>query len=163
MSDIFGTSSHKMCELDDKDRAILRILQRDASISMDALSEQVNLSRNATWRRIKGMEQAGIIRGRTVTLDPVAVGCGLQVVVLVKTQAHAPDWLARFQTAVRAMPEVVSAHRMTGDLDYMLRVRVADVAGYDRFYKRLIAKVEIADVSASFVMEDLKDGTAIPV
>ena len=82
---------------------------------------------------------------------------------MIRTQRHDPDWLAQFQKVVREMPEIVGAHRMSGDLDYVLRVRVADVAGYDRFYQRLIAKVPLADISASFVMEDLKDTTELPV
>jgi Lrp/AsnC family transcriptional regulator len=130
---------------------------------MDDLSETVALSRNACWRRIKQMEVAGVIRGRVALLDAAAVGCGLTAVVLVRTNAHDDAWMARFDRAVRSMPEVVGAYRLAGDLDYMLRVRVADVPAYDAFYKRLIAKVPLSDVSASFVMEEIKDTTALPL
>ena len=149
--------------MDETDLRILAVLQKDATLSMDALAERVHLSRNACWRRIRQMEEAGVLKGRVALVDPQAVGLGLSVFVMIRTQRHDPDWLAQFQKVVREMPEIVGAHRMSGDLDYVLRVRVADVAGYDRFYQRLIAKVPLADISASFVMEDLKDTTELPV
>ncbi len=147
--------------IDETDRKILNFLQKDASIGIDALADRVSLSRNACWRRVKRLETDGIIDRRVAILDPAAVGLGLQVYVLIKTNDHSAPWLAAFRNAVRVMPEILSAHRMTGDLDYVLRVRVPDVAAYDGFYQRLIAKVPIADVSASFVMEDLKETTAL--
>ncbi|WP_371157862.1 Lrp/AsnC family transcriptional regulator [Jannaschia sp. 2305UL9-9] len=150
-------------ELDEHDRRILRSLQKDTTVSLDALAERVTLSRNACWRRIKRLEEAGVIRSRVAHLNPDALGLGLSVFVLIRVGSHEPGWLDQFKAAIAAMPEVQGAHRMTGDLDYVLRVRVADVAGYDQFYKRLIARVPIADVSASFVMEDLKDTTELPV
>ena len=152
-----------MTQMDDIDRRILMVLQKDAALSMDAVAERVHLSRNACWRRIRQMEEAGVLKGRVALVDPAKVGLSLQVVVMIRTHQHDPDWLKSFVSVVRDMPEIVSAHRMSGDLDYVLRVRVADVAGYDRFYQRLIAKVPIADISASFVMEDLKDTTELPV
>ncbi len=152
-----------MTDLDDADKRILRELQNDGSLSMDALAARVNLSRNACWRRMRLMEDAGIIRGRVALVDPVKVGCGLQVLVLLRASDHSPGWMDQFDAAVRALPEIIGAFRMTGDLDYVLRVQVADVAGYDRFYKKLIAAVPVSDISASFVMETIKDTTAIPV
>ncbi len=152
-----------MQNLDETDRRILAVLQADATLSMDAMAERVHLSRNACWRRIRQMEEAGVLKGRVALVDPQAVGLGLSVFVMIRTQRHDPDWLAQFQKVVREMPQIVGAHRMSGDLDYVLRVRVADVAGYDRFYQRLIAQVPLADISASFVMEDLKDTTVLPV
>jgi Lrp/AsnC family transcriptional regulator len=149
--------------LDTIDARLLSELQRDATLSMDDLSERVALSRNACWRRIRALEEAGVIRGRVALLDPAAVGCGLSVIVMIRTNRHDADWMAQFDRAVRALPEIVGAHRMTGDLDYILRVRVADVPAYDAFYKRLIARVPLSDVSASFVMEDIKDTTALPL
>jgi Lrp/AsnC family transcriptional regulator len=149
--------------LDTIDTRLLSELQRDATLSMDELSERVALSRNACWRRIRALEEAGVIRGRVALLDPAAVGCGLSVIVMIRTNRHDADWMAQFDRAVRALPEIVGAHRMTGDLDYILRVRVADVPAYDAFYKRLIARVPLSDVSASFVMEDIKDTTALPL
>lgn len=149
--------------LDDTDRKLINLLQADASLSVDALAERINLSRNACWRRIKRLETDGIVQKRVALIDPSAVGLGLQVYVLIKTNDHSASWLTSFRKAVATMPEIMAAQRMTGDLDYVLRVRVADVAAYDRFYQRLIDKVKIADVSASFVMEDIKDSTILPV
>lgn len=150
-------------KLDRIDINILKALQKDAAQSIETLADQVALSRNACWRRVKRLEADGIIKGRVALIDAEKVGLGLSVYVLVRTNRHDPDWLKQFRSAISQMPEVVGAHRMTGDLDYVLRVRVADMAGYDRFYQRLIDKVSISDVSASFVMEDLKDSTAVPL
>ena len=150
-------------KLDDADRRILRALQNDASLSADQLAEVAGLSRNAAWRRMRLMEEAGVIRGRVALADPEALGCPLQVMILVRTSSHTADWLERFHRAVETLPEVVGAYRMTGDLDYLLRVRVADVPAYDAFYKKLISRVPLSDISASFVMEEIKDTTALPV
>jgi len=150
-------------KIDETDRRILRLLQRDASLSVDRLAEEANLSRNACWRRVKRMEETGVIRARVALVDPGALKLGLMVMVLIRTNAHEPDWLRRFDRAVRDLPEIVGAYRMTGDLDYVLRVRVADVAGYDRFYRALIDRVPVADISASFVMEEIKETTELPV
>lgn len=148
--------------MDDIDRKILQILQNDASISIEHIATTVPLSRNACWRRIKRLEDTQIIQKRVALVDPQALGLTLQAVVLIRTNDHSATWLASFQKAVRDMPQILSAQRMSGDLDYILKVRVADMAAYDRFYQSLIAKVPISDVSASFVMEDLKDTTALP-
>ena len=150
-------------KLDEADRRILRCLQSDASISMDELAAKTNLSRNACWRRVKQMEERQVIRGRVALIDPESVDLGLSVFVIVRTSAHEKDWLVRFEEAVRTMPEIQGAHRMSGDIDYLLRVRVPNVKGYDRFYQRLISKIPIADISASFVMDDIKDTTALPL
>lgn len=149
--------------IDKTDRAIARALQQDASISLEQLADQVHLSRNACWRRVKQMEERGLIKRRVALLDAEKFGLGLSVIVLIRTNAHEPGWLKTFEEAVRTMPEILGAHRMSGDLDYVLRVRVSDVKDYDRFYQRLIAKVPISDISASFVMDDIKDTTALPV
>ena len=149
--------------IDEIDLSLLRLVQKDASLSVEALADQVHLSRNACWRRIKRLEADGVIEKRVAILDPNAVGLGLQVIVLIRTNDHSAEWLRSFRQAVREMPEITAAQRMTGDLDYVLRVRVQDVPAYDRFYQRLIEKVAIADVSASFVMEDVKDTTALPI
>jgi Lrp/AsnC family transcriptional regulator len=150
-------------KIDEIDRKILAQLQHDASLSVDDISDRVGLSRNACWRRIRAMEAGGVIRGRVVLADPGAVGCPLEVMVLVRTSAHDATWMETFQRTIRAMPEVVGAYRMTGDLDYLLRVRVADVPAYDAFYKRVIARVPLSDISASFVMEEIKETTALPL
>ena len=149
--------------MDEIDRKILSRLQKDASQSVDEVSAAVGLSRNACWRRIRMMEEAGIITRRVALVDATKVGCPLHVIVQVRTGAHDAAWMDRFQKVVRAMPEVMAAYRMTGDLDYLLRVRVADVPAYDAFYKRVIAQVPLSDISASFVMEEIKDSTALPL
>ncbi|MEP0518988.1 MAG: Lrp/AsnC family transcriptional regulator [Hyphomicrobiales bacterium] len=149
--------------IDETDRAILRILQRDASVSVDTLAEKVHMSRNACWRRVKQLEAQNIICNRVVLVNPDEVDLGLSVIVLIKTNAHDPDWLKKFREAVRSMPEILGAHRMTGELDYVLRIRVSNVKAYDKFYQDLIRRIDIADVSASFVMEDLKDTTELPI
>jgi Lrp/AsnC family transcriptional regulator len=150
-------------ELDEIDRRILGELQRDGTLSVDALSERVNLSRNACWRRVKRLEEEGIITGRVALIDADRVGLGLSVFILVRTSNHDPDWLKRFREAVSTLPEIVGVYRMTGDLDYVLRARVADVKAYDRLYQRLIAKIPLSDVSASFVMEEIKETTIVPL
>ena len=145
------------------DRKILAILQREADLPLEELGARVGLSRNAVWRRVKMLEGAGVIRARVALLDPETVGLGLTVFMLIRTDRHAPDWLETFARATRDMPQILGAYRMTGDLDYLIRARVADVKGYDRLYQELVAKVELADVSASFVMEEIKETTELPL
>lgn len=152
-----------MENLDTSDRRILQHLQRNADQPLESLAEAVGLSRNAVWRRVKSLETRGIIKARVALLDAEALGFGLSVFMLIRTSSHAPDWLQRFAKATRDLPEILGAYRMTGDLDYLVRARVADVAAYDALYQRLIKRVEIADVSASFVMEELKETTALPL
>ncbi len=150
-------------KIDHLDRRILDALQRDASLSLEALGEKIGLSRNATWRRLRALEMAGVIRGRVALLDPDKLDLSLSVVIQIRTNRHDPEWLESFAKATREMPEVTAAYRMTGDLDYLVQVRVADMAAYDAFYQRLIRRVEMSDVSASFVMEELKSTTALPL
>lgn len=149
-------------EIDAIDRRILAVLQQDATLSADQLSERVHLSRNACWRRVKRMEEEGIISARVALVDAEKLGFGLAVFILVRTSNHDPEWLAKFRDAVSSIPEITGAYRMSGDLDYVLRARVPDVKAYDRLYQRLIAKVPLSDVSASFVMEEIKETTALP-
>ncbi len=149
--------------IDEMDRRILGLLQSDTTLSVDEISARVALSRNACWRRIKQMEAAGVIRARVALVNAAAVGCPLTAMVLVRTNAHEAGWIEKFQAVLRQMPEVVGAYRMTGDLDYVLRVRVADVPAYDAFYKRLTSRISVSDISASFVMEEIKETTAVPL
>lgn len=109
------------------------------------------------------MEQLGVIKGRVALVDPASVGLPLTAMVLIKTNAHDANWLKQFQTTLQSFPEIVGAYRMTGDLDYVLRVRVADVPAYDAFYKRLTSRISLSDISASFVMEEMKETTAVPL
>lgn len=150
-------------QLDNIDRSILKALQIDASLSMDELSEKVSLSRNACWRRMRHLEEAGVIKGRVALIDPEAVGLGLSVLVLIKAGSHSPEWLSKFENAAATMSEIIGAYRTSGELDYVLRVRVADMKDYDRFYQQLIKRVPMGDVSASFVMDEIKDTTALPL
>ena len=149
--------------LDTVDRRILAELQRDGTLSVDQLSERVGLSRNACWRRMRRLEDDGVITGRVALVDADKLGLGLSVFILIRTSSHDPDWLAKFRAAVISFPEIIGVYRMSGDLDYVLRARVADVKAYDRLYQRLIAKVPLSDVSASFVMEEIKETTVVPV
>lgn len=149
--------------IDPTDRRILHRLQREGDISLDLLAEEINLSRNATWRRIKQMEKAGIIARRVALLDPDKLGLRLTVFILIRTDRHTKGWAEDFARATRGMDEIQGVYRMTGDLDYLVRAQVEDVTAYDRLYQRLIAEVDISDVSASFVMERIKETTALPV
>ena len=158
-----GYTSRQWSKIDEIDTRILGELQRDGTLSVEALSERVHLSRNACWRRMKALEQGGVLKGRVALVDPEAVGCGLSVFVFVRTDSHDPDWLARFRQAVIGLPEITGVYRTSGDLDYVLKARVSDVKAYDRLYQRLIAKVPVLDVSASFVMEEIKETTAVPL
>lgn len=152
-----------MEKFDELDRKLLALIQRDASLSLEVIGERVGLSRNACWRRIRALESAGVISRRVTLLDPDKLGLGLMVFMLIRTSSHTPDWLAAFRNATSAMPEILGVYRMTGDLDYLIRARVADMADYDRLYQKLIAQVALSDVSASFVMEQIKETHILPV
>lgn len=152
-----------MHTFDDFDRRILGHLQADADIAIADLGEAVGLSRNACWRRIKMLEDMGFIERRVAIVNAKQAGLPLTVFIQVRAGHHDAAWLERFKRAVRSIPQILGAHRMTGDLDYLIRARVADMEDYDRLYQRLIAAVDLSDVSASFVMEDIKDTTALPL
>ncbi len=149
--------------LDDIDRAILTIIQQDTSLAVADVARRVGLSVTPCWRRIQRMEEHGVIRRRVALLNGDKIGAGLSVFVAVRTNEHNADWLKHFAETVAAMPEVVEFYRMSGDVDYMLRVVVADMQAYDRFYKTLIGKVKLNDVSSSFAMEQIKYTTALPI
>jgi Lrp/AsnC family transcriptional regulator len=148
--------------MDSTDRKLLSLLQDDASMPLQDIAARVGLSVNPCWRRIKRMESEGIIRARVAVLDPEKVGLNVTVFVRIKIREHTSEWVKRFAAAVRSMAEIAECHRMGGDVDYMLKVVVADIAGYDRVYKELITKVPgLADVSALFSMERIKYTTKI--
>ncbi len=163
MTRIWDKHPNMSDKIDEIDRRILAELQRDGTLSADQMSERINLSRNACWRRMRRLEDDGFVTGRVALVDAEKLGLGLSVFILIRTSNHDPDWLARFHGAVSTFPEITGAYRMSGDLDYVLRARVADVKSYDRLYQRLIARVSLSDVSASFVMEEIKDTTVVPV
>ena len=152
-----------MEELDSIDRAILAELQADASRSTQEIASVVGLSQNPCWRRIKRLEAAGVIRGRVALLDPDSLGVGITVFVSIRTNQHNEAWLESFASGVMEIPEVVELYRMSGEIDYLLKVLVSDIAEYDRIYKELIDVVELFDVSSSFAMERIKYTTAIPL
>lgn len=149
--------------LDDIDRRLLTELQVDASTSLEKLGERIGLSRNACWNRVKRLEDAGILKGRVALVDPDSINLGLCVFIAVRTNEHDPDWLETFAQAMKSFPEVLGVYRTSGDLDYLIRARIPDMAAYDALYQRLIRKVRLADVSASFVMEEIKETTALPL
>lgn len=153
----------KPAQMDDFDRRILAELQRDATISLDALGQKVGLSRNACWRRIRALEGAGVIRARVTLLDPGRIGLPLTVFMQCRAAVHDAAWLDAFARAIRTLPQVQGVWRMTGDLDYLIRAQVADMADYDRLYRGLIARVPMGDVSASFVMEEIRATTELPL
>lgn len=150
-------------EIDATDRRILGQLQRDSEMSLDALSEQIGLSRNALWRRIRLLSEAGVITRKVALLDAEALGVPLTVFIQVRTDRHEKDWSAKFARATRALPQIMGVYRMSGDLDYLIRAQVRDMKDYDRLYQKLTASVQLADVSASFVMEEIKETTALPL
>lgn len=152
-----------MPDLDALDRKILKELQNDASQSLDEVARKVGSSKTPVWNRLKKLREAGVIRGHTLLLDPEALGLEACFFVLVRTSEHEPDWQERFLTSVRARPEVLEAHRLAGDIDYILKVRVKNARAYDAFYQALIRDVKIHNVTALLSMEEIKSTTVLPV
>lgn len=145
-------------EMDRLDREILRLLASDASLSLAEIADKVGLTPTPCWKRIRRMEEAGIITGRVAVIDPAKIGLSVSVFVAVETADHSSAWLQRFAEVVGSMPEIVDAWRMSGDVDYLLHVVVADIAAYDTFYRRLIAALPLRNVTSRFAMERLKAG-----
>lgn len=150
-------------KLDSTDIRILAVLQQDASLPVAAIAESVNLSQNACWRRIKRLEDEGVIKKRVALLDATKLGIGVTVFVTVRTGEHSEDWSENFSTAVARMPEVMEFYRLSGDADYLLKVQIPDIHAYDVFYKRLIQAAKLTDVSSAFSMEEIKQTTALPL
>jgi Lrp/AsnC family transcriptional regulator len=149
--------------LDDIDIKILAILQEDCTRPVADIGKDVGLSTTPCWRRIQKLEEAGVVRRRVALLDATHVHVGVTVFIEIKTDKHTLQWLDQFRSAVADMPEVVEAYRMSGDVDYLLRVVVPDIAAYDALYKKLISRLDISKVSSSFAMEQLKYTTALPL
>lgn len=145
------------------DKKILACLQADATLPVGEIAERVGLSSTPCWRRIRNLEESGVIQSRVALLNPEKLNLGVTVFVGVKTSQHSYDWLERFASAVAEIDEVVEFYRMSGDIDYMLRIVVSDIAGYDAVYKRLIQSAELSDVSSAFAMERIKFTTALPL
>ena len=149
--------------IDAIDRKILEILQVDASLSLAEIADRVNLSATPCWRRIQRLEKDGVITGRVALLDPDRINVGITVFAAIKTDQHNAEWLTEFARHVADVPEVVEIYRMAGDIDYLLKIVVPDIQGYDRVYKTLIARMRFFDVSSMFAMERIKHTTVLPL
>ena len=149
--------------MDAIDRKILAVVQEDASLSVAEIGQRVGLSSTPCWKRLQRLEADGVILRRVALIDPEKIGLGITVFVSIETGDHSQDWLKRFAETVGGMPEVMEFYRMAGDIDYMLRVVVPDIAGYDTFYKKLIATVPLKNVTSRFAMERIKSTTALPI
>jgi Lrp/AsnC family transcriptional regulator, cysteine-sensing transcriptional activator len=149
--------------IDKVDRRILSILQEDSTVPVAEIGRRVGLSTTPCWRRIQKLEEDGVIRKRVAVLDPVKVNAKVTAFVAITTSQHTDDWLKKFADVIKEFPEVVEFYRMAGSVDYLLRVVVPDIGAYDGFYKRLIAKIDISDVSTTFAMEQIKYTTELPL
>jgi Lrp/AsnC family transcriptional regulator, cysteine-sensing transcriptional activator len=153
----------KTAMLDRLDRKILEILQKDCTLPVAEIGKQIGLSTTPCWRRIQKLEESGVIERRVAVLDPKKVNVGVTVFVSITTSHHTQEWLDRFHEVLKDIPEVVEFYRMSGQVDYLLRVVVPDIERYDAFYKKLISKIELSDVSSAFAMEQIKYTTALPL
>jgi len=149
--------------MDRLDRKILHLVQEDATLAVADIAKRVGLSTTPCWRRIQKLEEDGVISRRVALLDPVQVNANVTVFVSIRIGLHANDWLKRFAQIVRDFPEVVEFYRMSGEVDYLLRVVVPDIAAYDVFYQKLVAKIDIHDISSAFAMEQIKYTTQLPL
>ena len=149
--------------MDTFDKDILRILQSDCTLSVSDIADQVGLSTTPCWRRIQAMEKSGIIKGRVALAEPEKLNVGLTVFVMVKTNQHNPQWLDKFSITIKDMPEIMEFYRLSGDIDYLLRIVVPDMKAFDTFYKKLITQADFSDISSSFAMEEIKYTTQLPL
>ena len=149
--------------MDKKDKAILKALQEDATMTVSDLADKIGLSKSACWRRVQNLEESGIIGARVTLLNQQALGLNLTVYAAVRTHEHNKAWFDQFHDVTTEMPNVMEVHRMSGDVDYLIRAVVPDMNRYDEMYKELISKVNLYDVSSSFSMETIKYTTALPL
>ncbi|UYN93805.1 MAG: Lrp/AsnC family transcriptional regulator [Enhydrobacter sp.] len=149
--------------LDPFDRKILDCLQHDADMPLAEIARRVGLSATPCWRRINRLRERGVIRAKVALLDRKAVNAGVTVFVAVRTNQHTAQWLSRFARAIASFPEVMDCYRMSGEIDYLIRLALPDIEAYDAFYKRLIARVELSDVTSMFAMEEIKSTTRLPL
>ena len=149
--------------MDRKDKAILAALQKDATLTVGELADAIGLSKSACWRRIQNLEESGIIGARVTLLNQEALGLKLTVYASVRTHEHSKNWFDRFHAMTAEMPNVMEVHRMSGDVDYLIRAVVPDMQSYDEMYKEMIARINLYDVSSSFSMETIKYTTALPL
>jgi Lrp/AsnC family transcriptional regulator len=149
--------------MDKLDSRILDLLQKNGTLAAHEIAERVGLSKVPCWRRIKRLEETGVIRQTVALLDAKALNVGTTVFVMMKTANHSAAWFEKFQKAVRDIPEIIEIYRMSGDVDYLMRIVVPDIDAYDRVYKKLISAVDLLDVNASFALETIKSTTALPL
>jgi Lrp/AsnC family transcriptional regulator len=149
--------------MDKFDKAILKALQSNASLPVAQIADQVSLSKTACWHRIQKLESSGVIKERVALLDQKKVNLGLTAYMVIRTNRHDEEWLDLFARVVTDIPEILEIHRLSGDMDYLLKAVVTDMEGYDRMYKKLISSISLFDVSSSFVMETVKSTTVLPL
>lgn len=151
-----------MSKFDKLDRSILELLQRNAALSVGDIAEQISVSKSACWRRIQKLQDDGVISKKVTLLDQAKINLPLTAYIVVRTNQHNENWAAKFKDNIGAIPEVLEVYRMSGDLDYLVKAVITDMDGYDRLYKKII-KVDLFDVSCSFVMETIKHTTEMPL
>lgn len=149
--------------MDAKDKQLLELMQQDASLSVNELAERINLSATPTWKRIQRLTREGPIKKQVCLLDRKALNVNITVFVAIKTNQHDPKWLEQFATNICDLPEVMEFYRMSGKIDYLLKIVVPDIEGYDKIYKKLIRAAALYDVSSSFAMEEIKHTTVLPL
>jgi Lrp/AsnC family transcriptional regulator len=149
--------------VDQLDREIVRLLQEDGTLSAREIGDAVGLTATPCWRRVKALEDSGVITARVALINPAAINLNVTALVNIRTNNHGPEWIEQFQAACDSFPEIVEAYRTSGDIDYTLKVMVASIDAYDSFYKQLIAAVDLYDVRSIFVMEEMKRTTALPL
>ena len=149
--------------MDRTDRKILGILQADATTPLGRIADTVGLSTTPCWRRIQKLEEAGVIRRRVALLDPESLNLGVTIFVAIRTTQHTDDWLTQFRNATTDIPEILEIYRLSGAIDYLMKVMVPDIKSYDDVYKRLIRRVEIADVTSMIAMETIRETSALPL
>lgn len=149
--------------LDESDKKILSELQKDSTLSLASLAERVGMSQTPCWKRVKKLENEGVIRKRVALLDSVLIGKGVTIFVSIKTSNHDADWLDSFAKAMENIAEITEFYRMSGDIDYLLKIICTDIADYDRIYRKIISNTKLSDVSSSFAMEQIKYTTEIPL
>ncbi|MBD8890016.1 Lrp/AsnC family transcriptional regulator [Roseibium litorale] len=150
-------------KIDKIDRKILRALQRDSRLSQRDIAEEVGLSQNACWRRMKALSESGLIKGHTIRLDPSDLGLNLTVFVMIRTRHHSREWLEQFRKEVSGIPNVIDFYRIAGDYDYMLKVIAEDMNAFDRIYQKMIDKVDLETVTSYMTMEAIADSRDLPL
>lgn len=149
--------------VDELDRKIVQLLQDDATLSVREIGESVGLSATPCWRRIRNLEERGVLTKRVTLVDPAKINLGVSALVFIRTNEHNKVWLQKFVDGVSGIPEIIEAYRTSGEVDYVLKVLVPDLAAFDDFYKRLIDKVELYDVRSTFILEAVKHSTSLPL